>query len=236
MIGRPQTEIVYEDKAIIVCVKLEGVSSEDSRGSSIDMVNLLKRHVSLTARTQNPYIACVHRLDVPVAGLMVYAKTKKAAASLSAQIKDHTFEKEYVCLVSGAKGVKPAGFYTTRRDMIRFDSVRNISTVVKPGVNDPTAKEAVLSYRVLLVVKDKALVRVKLVTGRHHQIRVQMAALFHGIVGDTKYNPDYAGSGRQKLCLECCRLSFDSPVDGKRQTFSREPSFAGSLHLRGGKI
>jgi len=225
---RRSPEILYEDDCIIVCVKPAGVPSEGGKGRTADMVSLLKNHVAGKTGGHLPYIACVHRLDVPVAGLMVYAKTREAAASLSDQIKKHSFEKEYVCAVTGALETEASATFMERRDMLFFDHKTNFSGVVKEGIkvfDKAEIKEAKLLYRIIAKDGDRALVRVKLLTGRHHQIRVQMAEIFHGIEGDTKYNPDERETDSHKLKLECCHLGFISPSNGKKLNFDREPSF-----------
>lgn len=154
----------------------------------------------------------VHRLDRGVGGVMVYAKTQKAAAALSAAIQNRTFEKEYLCVVHGCPQ-EPAGIY---EDLLLHDRTRNKTFVVdrmRGGV-----KKASLDYRVLESSGDLSLIRVHLHTGRTHQIRVQFASRKTPLLGDGKY-----GGGSGQIALWSWHLAFPHPVTKKPLTFSHLP-------------
>lgn len=220
-------EFLYEDDDIIVCIKPAGMPSQGDKRGNKDLVRELKKHIALEAMrhkiklTGEPYVAVVHRLDRNVRGIMVYAKTKKAAAGLSKQINENKLAKIYMAVVSfdPDKGEPQIGVRKNKVNYLLHDKVKNVSTVVDEETKE--AERAELNYEVVKVTGNKALVRVELITGRHHQIRLQMSDEFNGIVGDTKYNDDYRNiEGWAGLSLEAVMLSFDHPVSGKKLSFS----------------
>jgi len=220
-------EILYEDDDIIVCIKPAGMLSQGDKKGNKDLVRELKKHIVIEAARRKikiagePYVAVVHRLDRNVRGIMVYAKTKKAAAGLSKQISENKLAKIYMAVVSFApdKAEPQIGVTKNKVSYLLHDKVKNVSTVVDEGTKE--AERAELNYEVVKVVLNKALVRVELITGRHHQIRLQMSEEFNGIVGDTKYNDDYRNiDGWSGLSLEAVMLSFIHPVSGKKLSFS----------------
>lgn len=222
-------EILYEDAHIIVCVKPAGMLSQGDKKGSKDLVRELKNHIAIEAVKSKvkiesePYVAVVHRLDRNVRGIMVYAKTKKAAADLSKQISENKMSKIYMAVVSfNSEKVKPAIDVTKNKvNYIMADKLNNVSSIV--GEDVAGAERAELNYKVVKVCRDKAIVRVELITGRHHQIRLQLSDEFNGIVGDTKYNDDYKGNkGWSGLALEAVSLSFTHPISGKALSFSTE--------------
>ena len=159
-------------------------------------------------------IFCVHRLDQGVGGVMVYAKTRAAAAALSGLIQTNAFEKRYLAVTRGCPA-EPEG---TLRDLLYRDAARNKSYVVKrmrKGV-----REASLEYRVLESTPDAALLLIKLHTGRSHQIRVQLSSRALPLLGDTKYGGLHSDCG---IALWSFSLSFKHPVSGKPMTFSCPP-------------
>ena len=220
-------EFLYEDDDIIVCIKPAGMPSQGDKRGNKDLVRELKKHIALSAirhkvkLTAEPYVAVVHRLDRNVRGIMVYAKTKKAAAGLSKQINGNKFAKIYMAVVSfdPDKEEPQIGVRKNKVSYLLHDKVKNVSTVVDEETKE--AERAEFNYEVVKVAGNKALVRVELITGRHHQIRLQMSEEFNGIVGDTKYNNDYRNiEGWTGLALEAVMLSFDHPVNGKKMSFS----------------
>lgn len=195
--------ILYEDASILVCRKPAGILSQTGPGPNLP--DLLKEE---TGRAVYP----VHRLDRDTGGVMVYAKDRKAAAALSGTIGRGELQKEYVCLVHGVP--EPSeGVY---RDLLLHDRTRNKSFVVtrmRGGV-----REASLSYRVIAAEADRSLVRVRLHTGRTHQIRVQFASRGTPLLGDGKY-----GGGSGPLALWSCLLAFPHPKDQKPLRFLTLP-------------
>lgn len=215
--------ILYEDKDILVAEKPAGIPVETRRIGSKDMVSLLKNHLAETARKPSgvPYLGMIHRLDQPVQGVMVFAKTQKAAAALSREIAQNEMKKTYLAVVEGQ-----AEKQQSLTDYLLKDGRTNTSKRVSPGTKD--AKEARLSYECLktleipsLADSPLSLLRIHLFTGRHHQIRVQMAGAGLPLYGDRKYNPASKGS---TLALCALELTFCHPITGKNMTFSCKPA------------
>ena len=220
-------EILYEDDDIIVCIKPAGMPSQGDKRGNKDLVRELKKHIALEAMrhkiklTGEPYVAVVHRLDRNVRGIMVYAKTRRAAAGLSKQISGNKLAKIYMAVVSidPDKAEPQIGVTKNKVSYLLHNKVNNVSAIVAEGTKE--AERAELNYEVVKVAGNKALVRVELITGRHHQIRLQMSDEFNGIAGDTKYNDDYRNmEGWAGLALEAVMLSFIHPVSGKKLSFS----------------
>jgi len=219
--------ILYEDEDIIVCVKPAGILSQGDKDGNKDLVRELKKYIVISARKnrqsigKEPYIAVIHRLDRNVRGIMVYAKTKIAAAGLSKQIAENKLCKKYLAVVSfdPDRIVPEINVEKKRTDYILPVKIKNFSTIVEKGCKG--AEKAELSYKVIKVSGNRALVQINLITGRHHQIRLQMSKIFNGIAGDTKYNVDYKFvEGWKELALEAVELSFIHPVSGKRLNFA----------------
>ena len=199
-------QVLYEDGALIVCIKPAGVLSQEAPGKA-NMVDLLREKTGSE-------IFPVHRLDREVGGVMAFAKTQKAAASLSRQIAEHTFEKVYVARVHGV----PAPEKGEMEDLLFKDSAKNKVFVVRrerKGV-----KKAKLAYEVLSVDENgNALVKIRLFTGRTHQIRVQFASRKHPLLGDGKYG---ARDGEAILQLWSKEIAFDHPETGERMEWKIE--------------
>ena len=212
-----QPEIIYEDEAIIVCRKEAGVAVQTARAGQADMVSLLKNYRA--KKKEEPYIGLIHRLDQPVEGVMVFAKTPQAAAKLSAQVNSRSMEKEYLAATTGM----PEPQKGELRDWLLRDGKVNTSAVVTEGT--PQAKEAVLDYEVEQVSENgqQALVHIWLHTGRHHQIRVQFAHAGYPLVGDTKYGKTDQNSRYCPVALCSCRIGFVHPVTKKKMEFVIEP-------------
>lgn len=234
-----KTEILYEDKDILVCYKPAGIAVQTASVGQQDMVSELKNYLVQAESMpkgagigKEPYIGVVHRLDQPVSGVLVFAKTSAAAASLSSQIQDGRAGKIYRALICGSfeDGAKEG----VLEDILVKDARTNTSRVVQPGSREAAqGKTAKLSYRVL---EEKSvdgtvysLAEIKLFTGRHHQIRVQMSNAGHPILGDTKYGtPESAGlSARLDRGLKLCayRLSFIHPKTGEKMEFTAPACF-----------
>lgn len=253
--------ILFEDCDIMVVEKPAGLESQTSRGFEPDMVseikNYLKRaelsHLSTKLSTKastrpvEPYVGVIHRLDKPVGGVMVYAKNQKAAASLSKQVQDGRMKKIYNAVICG-KFVDIVGNYV---DYLLKDGRNNYSRIVDK--NMPDSKRAELKYRVIDVrdtenmtgaaefgIDTISLVEVELLTGRHHQIRVQFSGHGAPLWGDGKYNPQWGGTlptgiktqtapgpvrgrGERELALAAVKLSFAHPSTGKNMDFSMKP-------------
>ena len=212
-------EIIYQDQDIVVCHKMPGIPVQTSKARQQDMVSLLRNH--LAEQGEDSQIFIVQRLDQPVEGLMVFARTKHAAADLSRQSKERGMGKQYLALAEG-RFKQPCG---TLEDYMLRDGRDNISSVVSGGMKG--AKLAKLSYEVIKAWQPKetpgliSLVRIKLNTGRHHQILVQLAHDGHPLVGDRKYNPNCA-QGYLPVALCSVKLAFCHPKDGRVMDFDIE--------------
>mgnify|MGYP003300090234 CR=1 FL=1 len=199
-------DILYKDQSIVVCVKSPGELSQSGKPGEKSLLTELEEQFGAS-------IYPVHRLDRETGGVMVYARTKEAAARLSDAVAHRELEKEYVCIVRGAPQ-ESEGEY---RDLLLHDKQRNKTFVVnrmRGGV-----KEAILNYRVLKHNEDTSLVRVRLQTGRTHQIRVQFSSRKMPLLGDGKY-----GGGKGELALWSCRLAFDHPHTGEHLCFEHMPA------------
>lgn len=217
-------EIIYEDNDIIVCYKPAGVATETGRLGQQDMVSILRNYRA--AKGEPPYIGMAHRLDQPVEGLLAFGKTQEAAGGLSRQIADRSFGK-YYCAAGQNRGGDLSAEWTTLTDYLLFDRKRNLSVVADRGT--PQAKKALLDYRVIGQKDDLVCFDIALHTGRHHQIRLQMAHHGFALVGDSKYGVNSEESAqdkqpvRRQLALCCYRLRFSHPVTQKEMEFSIHP-------------
>ena len=235
--------ILYEDKDIIVVQKPAGLESQVSRGFAPDMVSEIRRylhnpqdihnHPQGVSTAQPPYVGVIHRLDKPVEGIMVYALNQKSAASLSAALKAGKIKKSYLAVVCG----KPVDKQGTYVDYLRHYKENNTSKIVDKS--DENSKKAVLNYRVLEVINNPknqeqivSLIDIELLTGRHHQIRVQFAGHGTPLYGDGRYGGDISTivdikkkpAARGPLALCAYHLAFPHPVTGKRLVFEIRPS------------
>ena len=232
-----KTQILYEDNDIIVCYKPAGIAVQTAGIAQQDMVSELKNYLAggsahnKQAGGKEPYVAVVHRLDQPVSGVLVFAKNKTAAASLSAQVQDGRAEKIYRAMVCGTFEEAKEGVL---EDILYKDVKSNTSRVVQPGSKEAgLGKKAKLAYKVLqelsLEGQSYSELEIKLYTGRHHQIRVQFSHAGHPILGDTKYGSEVSkalsaqiGKGL-KLCAY--RLTLVHPKTGEKMTFTAPQVF-----------
>lgn len=215
-------KVLYEDNHIIVVRKDPNIPSQADKTEDLDMLTIIKKY--LKEKYNKPgkvYLGLVHRLDRPVGGVMVFAKTSKAASRLSNQVREKTFKKKYLAVVDG-KFDQANG---TLEDYLYKDERKNISKVVKSEKKN--AKLAKLDYEVLAYneIKDLSLVKVNLHTGRHHQIRVQLAHSGHSIFGDQKYGT--RGQGKQ-IALWAYELTIQHPVSKEEMTFKCLPESNGT--------
>lgn len=220
--------ILYEDNDVIVCHKPAGIATQTARVGQADMVSEIANYLKNLHPEQKapPYVGVVHRLDQPVEGILVFARNKAAAADLSRQAAGSGMKKEYLAVVCGGPFERTGEL----RDYLLKDGKTNTSRVVPSEVKG--AKEARLSYEVLSEgLSGTALVRIRLDTGRHHQIRVQMANAGMPLLGDRKYAGEAAlqisaGLGVREVALCAYRLTFTHPKTGKRLTFEIKPEGA----------
>ena len=201
-------EILYEDPRIVVAVKPAGVLSTDEPGGMPEL---------LRAQLHTDCIRTVHRLDAQVAGIMVFARSRMAASLLSQQLRDHRFIKEYLAVLCGA----PPRPVDTLADLLARDTQHRTTYVA--DVPSPDTREARLSYDTVDSAGGLTLVRVRLHTGRTHQIRVQFASRGLPLSGDRKYG---ASDAPWPIALWSYRLSFVHPQTGADMTFSCPPPAA----------
>ena len=215
-------EIIYEDNQIIVVKKQPNIPSQADKTDDIDMLTLVKEYIKEKYnKPGNVYLGLVHRLDRPVGGVMVFAKTSKSASRLSEQVREKIFKKEYLAVVDGKFETREG----TLENYLYKDERNNISKVVKQDKKN--AKFAKLDYEVLTYneVKNLSLVRINLHTGRHHQIRVQLAETGHSIFGDQKYG--IRGQGKQ-IALWAYKLTIQHPITKQEMTFKCLPDSNGT--------
>ena len=213
-----EIDILYEDGQLLVCRKPAGVPVQSGKVGQKDMVSILRNYRN--GKEGDTYIGLVHRLDQPVQGVMVFGKTKMAAAGLSRQITDGRMKKQYLAVTCG-KPMKKQGALV---DYLLKDGRTNTSSIVPEGTKG--AKRAELRYRIIAETPGYALAEIELLTGRHHQIRVQMAGAGMPLAGDRKYNLSDAGQTEKYVALAAHRLSFEHPVLKKEICFEGKPEGA----------
>lgn len=213
--------IVYEDNHIIVVVKPQGLLCQGDIGGSENLLDLLREYIRESAhKPGNVYIGLVHRLDRNTGGLMVFAKTSKAAARLSEQFREHTVSKHYLAAVEH----RPEPPENSMQDHLKKDG--RLKKAVIASANDPEAKKAELRYRWIGERRRSQtrpplqIVEVELLTGRFHQIRAQFAHHRLPLAGDTKYGSTLRLGGP---ALWAHRLEFMHPTRKELMRFEFEP-------------
>lgn len=215
-------KIIYEDKDQIVIHKPAGVATQTARIGEKDLVSEVKNHIAREEGTQNPFVGVINRLDQPVEGIVLFAKNQKAAAALSKQMQDGSMQKYYLAAVFGHME-KEKDILT---DYLEKDARTNSSRVVSATSKD--AKKAMLEYNIVATVGKMQFVKIHLLTGRHHQIRVQFSHREHPLIGDTKYGKDESMAlGREanaKTPALCAyKLMWKHPATGKEMDLRITP-------------
>ena len=203
--------VLFEDNHLIVAIKPAGVLSQSDGSNAPDMLSILKAYIK--EKYQKPgevYLGLVHRLDRPVSGVMVFARTSKAASRLSEQIRSRKVEKLYRCVVNGVlEGEGRLENYISKDE--------STNTVTVSDTEKPGYKASYLDYKALDSKDGLTLVEVKLGTGRSHQIRAQMAHSGFPLIGDQKYGKK--DERTKDIALEAYKLSFEHPVKREFITF-----------------
>ena len=210
-------KVIYEDNHIIVVEKKPNIPSQSDKTGDIDMLTIVKEYIKEKYnKPGNVYLGLVHRLDRPVGGIMIFAKTSKSASRLSNQVREKIFKKEYLAVVDG----KPVPEKGTLEDYLYKDERNNISKVVKKEKKN--SKLAKLDYELVKYneIKNLSLLKINLHTGRHHQIRVQLSNFGHSIYGDQKYGK--RGKGKQ-IALWAYKLTIEHPITKEKMEFVDEP-------------
>ncbi len=205
-------KILYEDNHLIVVVKPSGVLSQEDNTKDPDMLSIIKQYLKEKYnKPGNVYLGLVHRLDRMTGGVMVFAKTSKAASRLNEQIRNYDFEKKYLAIIKDANLKEK----DTLVDYILVDEKTGISKISSSG------KMAKLDYQVIKKVEDLTLVDIKLYTGRHHQIRIQFASCGNPLYGDVLY-----GNGpKVPLSLYAYSLKLYHPITKELLEFKYTPDY-----------
>ena len=200
--------ILYEDNHVLVVEKPINILVQEDETKDKDLVNMLKGYLKEKYhKPGNVYLGLVHRLDRVVGGVMVFAKTSKAATRLSKQVQNRKIKKEYYAVLCG--NLKKSG---RLENYLLKNERTHMSHIDKRG------KLASLTYEVINQKEKYTLVRIELETGRHHQIRVQFSHLGYPLYGDAKYNKKYQKG--EQIALFAKALSFVHPVTQEQLTFS----------------
>lgn len=208
--------ILHEDNHIIVVLKPQNVPTCEDSSKDKDMLTMIKEYIKETYdKKGNVYCGLIHRLDRPTGGIMVFAKSSKAASRLSEQMREGDFEKRYYATLVGIPREEKA----TLTHYMKKNAVNNMVYVCEPTVDG--AKFAQLGYTLLESKEGLSLVDVRLHTGRSHQIRVQMNAIGCPVYGDMRYGGEKAKKGY--LALWAYYLSFTHPVSKERLVFRVQP-------------
>lgn len=204
-------EILYEDNHIIVVYKPANILSQGDATGDKDMLTIIKEYIKEKYhKPGNVYLGLVHRLDRPVQGIMVFAKSSKAASRLSEQIKKNMLSKHYLAVI---KGIIPEKKGIFKDYLLKKEDGYTMVTDKEHG------KEAILEYEVLKEKNEMSLIRIKLITGRHHQIRVQFSSRGYPLMGDARYGKMEG----YNICLCSYQLSFYHPTTKELLKFERFP-------------
>lgn len=226
-----QKNIIYEDEHMIVVFKPVGIATQTARVGQQDMVSELKNYLAKETEYRGkgePYLGVVHRLDQPVSGILVFSKTKQAAADLNRQMNSGKLHKYYYAVIYGI----PHKEEERLENYLYKDARGNKSLVVDESF--PDAKKAVLVYKKVktLMILEKqqevSLLEIQLLTGRHHQIRVQLAHHNMPLLGDSKYGSESSKQlsreiGCRNTALCAYKLKFFHPATGKEMIFEKQP-------------
>lgn len=213
-----EPKIIYEDNHIIVVIKPQNISVQADSSKDIDMLTIIKDYIKQRDKKPgNVFLGLVHRLDRPTGGVMVFAKTSKAASRLSAQLKNKQLRKKYFCVVNGRPQLVENRLVTYLKKDEKTNTVK-IAPQLEEG-----SKEAVLEYKVLETKNKLSLIDVNLITGRSHQIRVQMSGQLNTpIYGDFKYGDKLHGGD---LALWSYELTFIHPTTKENMKFKVAPDY-----------
>lgn len=208
--------ILYEDNQIIVVEKKPNVLSQSDITGDLDLLTMVKSYVKEKYnKPGNVYIGLVHRLDRPVGGVMVFARTSKAAKRLNEQIKNHEFNKTYVAVLDGI-------LKKEKDELVNYlykDSKTGKSKVVDKDFTG--GKLSKLNYEVMGYYENKTIVKINLITGRHHQIRLQFKHLGYPLYGDQLYGK----KNNEQIRLYAYKLEFNHPVSKEKLTFKLLPKW-----------
>ena len=200
--------IIYEDNHLLIVEKPVNIPVQEDTSKDMDFLTILKEYIKKRDKKPgNVYLGLIHRLDRPVGGIMVFAKTSKCASRLSEQVRNRVFEKTYLAVVEGKLSRED-----TFVDKLIKDRRTNIVKV------DESGKEAILNYQLLDYKDNLSLVKINLKTGRSHQIRVQFSSRGYPLYGDQRYNKNCKVG--EQIALFSNSITFNHPITKERLTFS----------------
>lgn len=226
-------EILFEDEYIIVCKKPAGTATQTKNARTPDMESLIKRHLYMSSKEKKePYLAVIHRLDQPVSGILVFAKTPAAAKHLNTQLQAKGFGKHYKALLTQRPMehlanvplihyLKKDGRTNTSCTCSKEDPLGKKSALTFEIISDPTSEEwGLFQHCAISDTNTVTMVHIVLGTGRHHQIRVQMAEIDCPIWGDSKYGSSPNKGTWEQIALCAYKLNFVHPITQTALTFS----------------
>ena len=206
-------KILYEDNHIIVVIKPYNVPVQADSSNDLDMLTIIKNYIKEKYnKPGNIYLGLVHRLDRPVGGVMVFAKTSKAASRLSEEVRTNKIHKTYLTVVHGILDKKCDKLINK---MSKDEKTHN------SYIDEKNGKEAVLEYKVIKEEDNLSLLKINLITGRHHQIRLQLSNINHPIYGDQRYG----FQDKKQIMLYAYKLEFTHPVTKELMTFKNLPTW-----------
>ena len=206
-------KILYEDNHIIVVIKPYNVLVQADSSNDLDMLTIIKNYIKEKYnKPGNVYLGLVHRLDRPVGGVMVFAKTSKAASRLSEEVRTNKIHKTYLTVVHGILDKKCDKLINK---MSKDEKTHN------SYIDEKNGKEAVLEYKVIKEEDNLSLLKINLITGRHHQIRLQLSNINHPIYGDQRYG----FQDKKQIMLYAYKLEFTHPVTKELMTFKNLPTW-----------
>ncbi|MDO5022163.1 MAG: RluA family pseudouridine synthase [Eubacteriales bacterium] len=213
-----EPKILFEDNHVIVALKPPNMLTQGDITGDVSLLDYLKNYIKdKYEKPGNVYLGMVHRMDRPVGGVLVFARTSKAAARLNKQVKDNSMVREYVCI---CEGEPPARF--TLKDYLAKDSENNIVRAVPSYLR--IGKEAILHAYTVKSQNNTSLCAVQLETGRAHQIRAQFTSNGFPLLGDRRYNKNASG----QIALWGMRLTFAHPISGQNMVFVSPPPIEGN--------
>lgn len=205
-------QILYEDNHIIVVIKECNIPVQEDNSKDLDMLTMIKQYIKEKYnKPGNVYLGLVHRLDRPVGGVMVFAKTSKATSRLSEQIRNKSIEKRYIALTHN---------HTKEHEILKDKLLKNEKT--NTSKIDEKGKYAILEYNLIEYRNNMSLIDINLLTGRHHQIRVQLSHHGYPIYGDQRYGIDKEGI---QIHLWAYKLKFKHPVKDEIMEFTYYPKW-----------
>ena len=205
-------QILYEDNHIIVVIKECNIPVQEDNSKDLDMLTMIKQYIKEKYnKPGNVYLGLVHRLDRPVGGVMVFAKTSKAASRLSEQIRNKSIEKRYIALTHN---------HTKEHEILKDKLLKNEKT--NTSKIDEKGKYAILEYNLIEYRNNMSLIDINLLTGRHHQIRVQLSHHGYPIYGDQRYGIDKEGI---QIHLWAYKLKVKHPVKDEIMEFTYYPKW-----------